>query len=182
MKIVLGIALLVLTFTLQAQKFKSSSSIISFLSETAFEDIYGESKKSQSVLVAEDKQIAILMKTNSFIFKNPMMQKHFQEDYMECDKFPKATFNGTIIGDFDVEKDGEYPVTVKGKLMIHGVEKDREVKGTIFVKEGVVSVEAKFAVRVADHKVKVPSVVVKNIAEVVEVSVNITYASILAKQ
>jgi len=181
MKVLIGCIILILTISVNAQKYIGTSSKISFLSETALEDIYGESKKSNSALKADLKQIAILMKTNTFVFKNPMMQEHFQEDYIECEKFPNATFNGNIIGDFDVNKDGEYKVTVNGKLNIHGVEKDREVKGKIIVKEGIVRVEAKFAIRLSDHNIKVPSIVVKKIAEVVEVSINITYKEMITK-
>lgn len=181
MKKVLGIALLMLTLSVSAQKFKNSSSKISFLSDAPLEDIYAESKKSTSVFNATEKKIVVLMKTNTFIFKNPMMQEHFQEDYIESDKFPKATLSGDIIGDFDVTKDGSYDVVVKGKLKIHGVEKDREIKGKIIVKNGKVSVEAKFAIKVADHGVKIPSMKIKNIAEVVEVTVNIEYKEIVSK-
>lgn len=170
-----------LTLSVSAQKFKNSSSKISFLSDAPLEDIYAESKKSTSVFNATEKKIVVLMKTNTFIFKNPMMQEHFQEDYIESDKFPKATLSGDIIGDFDVTKDGSYDVVVKGKLKIHGVEKDREIKGKIIVKNGKVSVEAKFAIKVADHGVKIPSMKIKNIAEVVEVTVNIEYKEIVSK-
>lgn len=181
MKVFTIVLIVFLTINLNAQKYRDTSSKISFLSETALEDIFGESKKSSSALKADEKKIAILMKTNTFVFKNPMMQEHFQEDYIECEKFPNASFNGDILGEFDVNKDGEYKVAVKGKLTIHGIEKDREVKGKIIVKKGVVSVEAKFAVKLADHGVKVPSVVLKNIAEVVEVAINITYKETKAK-
>lgn len=179
-KIVLGLFIVIST-SISAQSFKSSSSIISFFSDAPLEDIYAESKKSNSVLSVDKKQIAIFMKPNTFVFKNPMMQEHFNEDYMESDKFPKATFSGDILGDFDVTKDGVYNVSVKGKLTIHGVEKEREVKGKILVKDGKVSVEAKFAVKVADHGVKIPSIQIKNIAEVVEISINIDYKEFPAK-
>jgi hypothetical protein len=182
MKVFIVVLIVFVAINVNAQKYRSSSSKISFLSETALEDIFGESKKSNSALKADEKQIAILMKTNTFVFKNPMMQEHFQEDYIECEKFPNASFNGDILGDFNVKKDGEYNVTVKGKLTIHGVEKERDVKGKIIVKKGIVRVEAKFAVKLTDHGVKVPTVVLKNIAEVVEVSINITYKEVPVKK
>ena len=122
------------------------------------------------------------MKPNSFVFKNPMMQEHFNEDYMESAKFPKASFKGKVIGEYDVKTDGEYDVSVKGQLTIHGVSKDREIKGKIIVKGGKISVNAKFAVKVADHGIKIPSIQIKNIAEVVEVSINIDYKELPAKK
>ena len=91
-----------LTLTVSAQKFRNSSSKISFLSDAPLEDIYAESKKSTSVFNASEKKIVVLIKTNTLVFKNPMMQEHFQEDYIESDKFPKATLTGDVLGDFDV--------------------------------------------------------------------------------
>lgn len=181
MKKILGITLLALTLTVSAQKFRNSSSKISFLSDAPLEDIYAESKKSTSVFNASEKKIVVLIKTNTLVFKNPMMQEHFQEDYIESDKFPNAILTGDVLGDFDVTKDGSYDVIVKGKLKIHGVEKKREIKGKIIVKNGKVSVEAKFAIKVADHGVKIPSMKIKSIAEVVEVTVNIEYKKYVSK-
>lgn len=182
MKKLIGTLLVFACVISNAQTFKGKSSVVSFFSDAPLEDIFAESKKSSSVFNSTDKKIVVLMKPNSFIFKNPMMQEHFNEDYMESDKFPNATLKGNIIGAYDVTKDGTYPVSVKGKLNIHGVEKDREIKGNIIVKGGKVSVEAKFAIKVADHGIKVPSIQIKNIAEVVEVSVKIDYKEFPAKK
>ncbi|MBO72689.1 MAG: hypothetical protein CMD35_03640 [Flavobacteriales bacterium] len=164
---------LLASILIRAQKYEQTTSKISFLSDAPLEDIYAESKKSRCVFNATNKKIVVLMKPNTFVFKNPMMQEHFNESYMESDKYPKAILSGEVIGDFDVKKDGVYEVTVKGKLTIHGVEKNREIKGKIIVKEGKVSIDAKFAIKVADHGIKIPSMKIKNIAEVVEVTVAI---------
>lgn len=168
-------------FVSNAQLFQSTTSKITFLSDAPLQDIYAESKKSKSVLNIAEKKIVVLMKPNTFIFKNPMMQEHFNEDYMQSDKYPKATLSGVIVGYFDVTKNGVYQVVVKGKLKIHGIEKDREIKGKILVKNGKVSIDAKFAIQVADHGVKIPSMKIKNIAEVVEVSVAVDYKEVLTK-
>ena len=181
MKNILGLILILGSLFANGQLFQSATSKISFLSDAPLEDIYAESKKSKSVFNAVEKKIVVLMKPNTFVFKNPMMQEHFNEDYIESDKFPKATLNGDIIGDFDIKNDGSYPVTVKGILKIHGVEKDREIKGQILVKGGKVSVEAKFAIQVADHGIKIPSIKIKSIAEVVEVTVYIEYQEVVSK-
>lgn len=178
MKYLASVFLLTITLLVQSQTYRQKSSSISFFSDAPLEDIYAESKKSISALDATKKEVAIYMKPNTFVFKNPLMQEHFNEDYIESAKYPKATFSGKIIGDFNVKKDGVYPVKVKGKLNLHGVEKEREISGKIIVKNGVVSVESKFAVKVADHGVKIPSMKIKNIAEVVEVSVNIVYTEV----
>tara|TARA_Y100000589_G_scaffold255560_1_gene244616 strand:+ start:1639 stop:2232 length:594 start_codon:yes stop_codon:yes gene_type:complete len=164
-----------------AQLFQSTSSKITFLSDAPLEDIYAESNKSKSVFNISDNKIVVLMKPNTFIFKNPMMQEHFLEDYMESDKYPKATLSGILHGDFDVRKEGVYDVTVEGILNIHGIEKKRAIKGNIIVRDGKLSVAAKFAIQVADHGIKIPSMKIKSIAEVVEVSVAIDYKEVVSK-
>lgn len=176
-----GIIFLLVSFLANAQLYQSTRSKISFLSDAPLEDIYAESKKSKSVLDISEKKIVLLIKPNTFLFKNPMMQEHFNENYMESDKYPKATLSGLIVGNFDIAKEGVYQVTVKGMLKIHGVEKERAIKGEIIVKEGEVSINAKFAIQVSDHGIKIPSMKIKNVAEVVEVSVSVDYKEIGVK-
>ena len=100
---------------------------------------------------------------------------------MESDKYPKATLSGILHGEFDVRREGVYDVTVKGILNIHGVEKERVIKGNIIVRDGKLSVDAKFAIQVADHGIKIPSMKIKSIAEVVEVYVAIDYKEVVSK-
>lgn len=158
-----------------AQQFRQASSTISFFSSAPMEDIFAESKKCISAIDAGKKTIALIIYPKDFVFKNPIMQEHFNENYMESDKFPKATFTGKIVGDFDVTKDGEYPVKVVGKLSIHGVEKAREIEGKIIVKNGVISIASKFAVKLSEHNIEIPSIMTKKIAEVVELNISVTY-------
>lgn len=178
MKFIYTVAIVLLCYSANAQVFKSSASKISFFSDAPLEDIYAESVKSTAVIDAAKKELAVLMKPNTFVFKNPMMQEHFNEDYLETQKFPKATFSGKILGEFDVTKDGVYDVTVDGKLTLHGVEKARQIKGQIKVVNGKVSLHAKFAISVADHNVKIPSIHIKNIAEIVEVTVDADFKAL----
>ena len=103
------------------------------------------------------------------------MQEHFNENYMESDRFRYATFSGKIRERVDWERDGRYPVTVVGTLDIHGVAKPYTVPATVTVNGSSVTAKANFNIRVADHGVKIPRIVIKNIAEVVEVDVLATF-------
>ena len=87
------------------------------------------------------------------------------------EKFPQSKFVGKVNQIVDLQKDGETPVTATGKLTIHGVTKDVVVGGTIKVKGGKPSMESKFKVKVADYGIKVPSLVVTNIAEEMDVRI-----------
>lgn len=172
----LFLLIIVLSFQIgKAQLYRQESSSISFFSNAPMEDIYAESKKCISAIDDSKKSIVFIMKPKNFVFKNPLMQEHFNENYMESEKYPKATFSGSISGNYDLKTDGIYPVTVNGKLKIHGVEKQREITGKIIVKDGKVSVESKFAVKLEEHGIKIPSMMTKKIAEIVEISLNVNY-------
>ena len=169
MKKILGITLLALTLTVSAQKFRNSSSKISFLSDAPLEDIYAESKKSTSVFNASEKKIVVLIKTNTLVFKNPMMQEHFQEDYIESDKFPNATLTGDVLGDFDVTKDGSYDVIVKGKLKIHGVEKELTIPFTFSEN----AFKSKFSVNRLDYNVGTMNGLMKKVSNEIKLEISI---------
>jgi polyisoprenoid-binding protein YceI len=94
---------------------------------------------------------------------------------MESHKFPNATFQGKItnLSEMDFSKDGTYNANIEGKMTIHGVTKDITEKGTFTVKNGVVQGFSKFNVKVADYEIKIPGAVVNNIAESIEVTVDV---------
>jgi polyisoprenoid-binding protein YceI len=107
----------------------------------------------------------------NFKFKNALMEEHFNENYMETEKFPNSTFKGKINEPVDLTKDGETKVTVTGKMEIHGVTKDETYNGTITKSGNDIVIKTKFKIKLADYNIKVPSLYVKNIAEVVDVDV-----------
>ena len=86
------------------------------------------------------------------------MEEHFNENYMESDKYEYSSLDGVIVENIDFTKDGVYDVTIKGTLEIHGVKVEREIKGKLTIKNGVpVNGTAKFDIKLADHKIKIPS-------------------------
>ena len=104
------------------------------------------------------------------------MQEHFNENYVESHKFPKAEFKGQIINndEIDFTKDGNYTAQVKGKLTIHGETKDVETKGTVAVKNGRIQAGALFNIEISDYKIEIPGLVRDNIAKSVSISVDCT--------
>ena len=155
--------------------YKGAESTVTFFSSSPLEDI--EAKNSAgvtTVLRVTDNKFQAEIKNKDFIFDSAMMQEHFNEKYMESDKYPVSKFSGTIVEKVDYTKEGTYGVTVKGQMNMHGVSRDIEVKGKITVKSGLIQIDAKFPVRVADYKIPVPTLYIKNIAEVVDVTVKST--------
>jgi polyisoprenoid-binding protein YceI len=109
-----------------------------------------------------------------FEFEKALMQEHFNENYVESHKFPKAEFKGQIINssEIDFAKDGSYPAKVKGKLTIHGETKDVETLGTIEVKNGKMDANADFNIALEDYKIEIPKIVKDNISKTVKISVD----------
>jgi hypothetical protein len=144
---------------------------ISFFSKGPIEDIYAINKNTKPILNTVTNEVALKITIKGFEFKSGLMEEHFNEKYMESDKYPYATFTGKINETIDYKKDSTYKVTVTGILTMHGVEKERTVNATAIVKGGEITFDSKFNVALNDHNIKIPTLLIKNIAEVVEVTV-----------
>lgn len=150
----------------------SRNAHISFYSSAPIEDIQAETNKAVSAINIKTGSVYFKVLIKSFQFEKQLMQSHFNSDYLESDKFPYAEFKGTISDMPDLSVDGSFPVTVEGRLSIHGVAKDYQNQGTIQVKDGQLITTCTFKVRLADHNISIPRLLFQNIAEVVDVKVN----------
>ena len=149
---------------------------IHFLASTAIEDIEATSNSAVCAFNPVTKKISAKVKMTSFEFRRKKMQDDFNEDYIESTKYPYAELEAIVISKINFSKDGTYPVTLRGSFEIHGVKKDRDIQGTLTIKNGQpVSGAASFDVKLADHAIKIPTIVVVKIAEVVKVDVNFTF-------
>lgn len=176
MKQMLIIALtLFFIVNVQAQDvYLSSTGTVSFFSETPVENIDATSNQVVGAVNVKTKSIFFKAKITTFAFKKALMQEHFNENYLESDKFPYSTFNGVINEPVDFTKDGDYEVTVTGTLNLHGVDQKRSIPGSISVKDGSLILKSEFMVKLADHDITIPTVVTQNIAETVKVTVKAT--------
>lgn len=157
-----------------AQKYKTASGTVSFFSDAPMEDIEATSKKVTSLIDLEKGDIAFLIPINSFEFDKKLMQEHFNENYMESEKYPNATFKGKLLA-YNAEAKGVQNVRAEGEMTMHGETKKVTVEGTLEASGEKMILKTKFPISVADYKVKIPKVVFYNIAEVVEVTLNLTY-------
>lgn len=144
-----------------------------FFSDAAIEDITAENRKGASIFNAESGEIVFSIPIREFRFAKSLMQEHFNEKYMESDKFPRSTFQGRVIG-FQ-NKEGLQQVYAEGKLSIHGVTRDVRIPGTIEKKKDALLMKSKFKVRLEDYEVQRPQILWQNIAEEVEVTVEFTF-------
>ncbi len=153
-------------------RYKIVDPSVSFFAGTPLEDIDAKSDKLVGVLDIEKKTFAFRIAMNSFKFKRELMQEHYNENYLETEKYPNSEFRGTIEGDFNLEADGDYPVKASGTFKVHNVEKQYTIDAVIYVKSGNPTIDAKFIIGLEDHNIDRPSVVMMKIAEEAEVTVH----------
>jgi polyisoprenoid-binding protein YceI len=126
---------------------------------------------------------AINLEKKTFVFSLPiksfegftggsLQKQHFNEQYMESDKYPTATFKGSFVTDADLTQNGNHNVKASGNFDIHGVSKSYTITGTLQNTGKQVTLNASFDIRLADHKIDIPTMVTKKLAEVVTVSVS----------
>lgn len=157
-----------------AQKYMTRSGRITFFSQTPIENIEAFNNETGAVLSLPAGDVVFQVPIKSFKFENQLMQDHFNESYMESDKFPKAEFKGKVAPGTVSEKPGIYKTSVSGKLTMHGVTKDVTVPGTVTVSAGEALVMAQFKVATEDYKIQIPAVAKGKVAKEIEITVNTT--------
>lgn len=170
--LVLGLAVTI--GVMSQDKFYTKSGKVSFFSKASLENIEAHNRSVTCVLDSKTGNLQFSVPVKGFEFEKALMQEHFNENYMESTKHPKAEFKGQVVnnGDVNYTKEGTYPVKVKGKLTVHGETKDVETDGKITVKSGKVQAESDFNVALADYKIKNDKM--NNISNTIRVSVNCT--------
>ncbi|WP_411029577.1 YceI family protein [Spongiimicrobium sp. 3-5] len=161
-------------FAQQPDQFITRQGQASFFSYTSVENIQASNNQILSIIDISKKEIAISMLMRAFVFQKSLMEEHFNESYIESDIFPKATFEGSI-QDFDPSNTDIQTKIVKGTLTIHGVNKETEIKTKIEnTAEGYIF-SGDFEVEIKDYDIKVPPILVRNIAKTISVTFRFEY-------
>jgi polyisoprenoid-binding protein YceI len=180
MKLIIAAALLLTLVRPQAafsQLYTTRAGFVGFYSKTTLEDIKAENNQVYAIIDAGKQNLAFQLLLKGFVFPKELMQEHFNENYVESDKYPKATFSGSYTGSVQLNKDGVYNVTIKGNLSLHNATKAIEVPATIEVKNGHLLGQAEFKAKPEDFGISIPSVVRDKIDKEITVKVNIDCAS-----
>lgn len=169
------ICMLAISYAADAQKYITKTGFIKFYSDGLIEKIEAHNNQVNSALDAATGDFVFKVLMKSFEFEKALMQEHFNENYVESDKYPNATFAGKVTNmkDINLGKDGSYEANVQGKLCIHGVTKDVAEKGNFQVNDGKVRAKAKFIILLSDYNIKVPSAVTNNISKNIEITVEV---------
>jgi len=158
------------------QKYMTKNGDISFYSKAQLEDIEAHNKQVNAALDIETGEIVFKVLIKSFVFEKALMQEHFNENYLESDKFPNSTLKATIqnIGEIDFTKDGKYDVVIEGELMVHGVTQRVKERGVLEIKDDASTVVASsgFYVFLKDYRVEIPGAVTGKISEQIKIVVN----------
>jgi len=158
-------------------KYLTNEGTIVFYSHTAIEDITAENSEVASVIDTESGEVAVIVKMTDFQFEKKLMQEHFNENYVESEKYPKSTFSGLILNNQDVDytKHGVYSVQLEGDLTIHGVTNKIFARGSVEVTPEGILAKTKFMLNPEDYSIKIPKVVRKNIADNMEIRINLKH-------
>jgi polyisoprenoid-binding protein YceI len=169
--LILGI-LVATTLNIQAQKFFTKDGTIRFFSNAKLEKIEATNNKASIVYDVTSGAIEIATLVKGFVFENAFMGEHFNETYMESDKFPKANFKGKLENPsaVNVTKAGTYKAKVVGDLTMHGVTKPVSTEATFVVNGGKVDTDAKFTIKASDFNVQIPGDKADNISNVIEIT------------
>jgi polyisoprenoid-binding protein YceI len=152
------------------KKYSTQKAAIDFTSDAELELIKAASGEMRGLIDPATNQFAFSVDISSFKgFNSALQREHFNEKYMESEKFPKASFSGKIIEHVDFSKDGSYDVRAKGDLDIHGIKQMRIIKGKIIVHGGALQVNAQFTVPLSDHNISIPNIVSQKIATEIQV-------------
>lgn len=174
--VILSAFLMLAVSGVQAQKYMTKTGHIRFFSTTPMEDIEAHNRQVNAALDSQTGDIVFRALMKSFQFEKALMQEHFNENYVESDKYPNASFKGKIIniGDIDFTKNGVYDAVIEGDLTIKDATQQIKEKATIEVSNDKVTGKSTFNVLVADYNIKVPAAVANNIARSIQVDVDVT--------
>lgn len=155
------------------ERYFTKTGKIEFFSKAPLEDIEAKNLTVTAVLDTKTGAFQFSVQMKGFAFEKALMQQHFNDNYVESDKYPKAEFRGTVVNNAAVNynRDGAYPVIVKGKMTLHNITKEVSVPGTLKVAGGKIEAASTFVLQLSDYKISIPSPVKNKISNSIRVTV-----------
>ncbi|MBK8610943.1 MAG: YceI family protein [Chitinophagaceae bacterium] len=150
---------------------------VTFHSRSTVEKVEAENNEVSSVLNTQNGEMVFAILLKSFHFDRALMEEHFNENYVESNKFPKSTFKGKItnLADINLTRDGTYTTSVEGDMNLHGITKRIKTMGSLTIKSGKVQVNATFTIKLADFNITIPALVEDKISEQIDITVDCRY-------
>lgn len=169
------ILLMLISTTSFGQRYITKTGHIWFHSEAPLETIEAHNNQVNSALDIKTGSFVFKVLMKSFIFEKALMQEHFNENYVESDEFPNATFQGKVtnISDINFLKEGIYNAEISGELTIHGITNKVNAKGTFDIHSDMIAGKSKFSLLIADYNISIPGAVAGKIADEIEINVDL---------
>ncbi len=155
-------------------KYFTKSGHIDFFSHSPLEDIKANNEQVLSIIDTSTGEVAIYVLMKSFSFKKALMQEHFNENYVESDKFPKSVFKGKMTN-LDLSKSGDQEVAINGELTLHGKSAPINTTGVFNKSDDKITLKGDFMATVADYGIQIPRTVVNNIGKEIKVTFDLTH-------
>jgi polyisoprenoid-binding protein YceI len=177
-KITFILSLIALTIQLaHAQNYMTKTGVIDIFSETSMFKIEGKSQSVGSILNTSNGQVVATVVITGFKFKEALLEEHFNENYMESHKFPKAVFKGQITNwsMVNLAKDGSYSITLEGDLTMHGETRPVKTQGTLVISGGKIKATTEFIVSLENYKIKVEESYKDRINDSVKLTIHFDY-------
>lgn len=169
------LVLLVCTAVKAQDVYTVNKSYVHFFSEAPLENIEAKNSSARALVNIATNKFAFIIPIKSFEFDKELMKEHFNENYMESEKYSGGSFKGDIDTKIDWKKPGTYEVEATGVLNIHGVDQKRTISGKVEVTSKGIVIKSKFKVKLEDHEIEIPTIVFQNIAEVIDVTVEFSF-------
>ena len=156
---------------LTAQRYMTRSAEVYFLSDKdAIEVVEATNNQVGAVIDLSNGDIAFQIQMRAFHFEIALMEEHFNENYVESETYPKATFRGGFV-EIPEDLSQEKEVIVKGIMDFHGVQKEMEVPVRLQVQDEVLVGESGFVLLCSDFGIKIPKIVSDKLANEIQVTV-----------
>ncbi|RNI22700.1 YceI family protein [Rufibacter latericius] len=164
-------------------RYYTKTGYISFFSKAPLEDIEANTRQTVSFLDVKSGDMVFSVPMKSFQFRKSLMQEHFNENYVESDKYPKATFKGKVVNiqNVNLSQDNLYKVLIEGVLTIHGVDRPVRTDGTLEVKNKQLIGKSTFSVTPQEFNIEIPFLVKEHIAKRIDITVNVVYVPYVEK-
>jgi polyisoprenoid-binding protein YceI len=169
------VILLMASLSVQAQRYMTRNGHISFFSEAPLENIEAHNRQVNAAFDASSGELVFRVLMKSFQFEKALMQEHFNENYVESDKYPNATFTGTVsnLSEIDLSKNSIYTAVVEGDLTMRGITKPVKETGTFEVNGDELTGKCVFNIQLKDYNITIPRAVASNISETIEIRVDV---------
>lgn len=178
-KLIFSMLLLVSVLYTGAQNiYMTKTGKVSFYSRAKSpEKVEAENNEVSSILNAQTGEMVFAILLKSFHFERALMEEHFNENYVESNKYPKSTFKGKVtnLSSINFSKDGTYTVIVEGEFTLHGVSKKVTYPGTFIVRSGKINGSSKLSVKLKDYNINIPSLVADKISEDIDITISCQY-------